>query len=72
MECPKCNARSGVCAGYADAGRYIRRRACPNCGYKFITVEYATGEPVQGDGRHGGKRTPNRRELVKEGDHATD
>lgn len=56
MECPKCYARTSVYNGYADEGCYVRRRQCPECGHRFITVERAAPYDVQGNGRRGGKR----------------
>ena len=56
MECPKCGARTGVYNGYSEFGKYIRRRKCTGCGYRFITVEQATSIKIQGDGKHGGAR----------------
>ena len=56
MYCPKCGARTGVYNGEYVGDDYLRRRKCPKCGQKIITVERIELTEVQGDGKHGGKR----------------
>ncbi len=58
MECPECGYEATVYNGFADLenNRYIRRRRCQSCGYRFITIEAISDTPLQGDGTHGGAR----------------
>ena len=63
MDCPKCQNRTGVYNGFCNEGKYIRRRRCPECGFKFITVERVVDIPIQGDGKRGGKRVGWIKEL---------
>ena len=58
MDCPKCQCRLGVYWTIQVEDNQCRRlRKCPECGTKSATMERLGGE-VQGDGRHGGRRTP--------------
>ena len=56
--CPKCGCGAQVYGGFEDLDtlRYIRRRKCKACDYKFITVEVITDTDVQVNGTHGGAR----------------
>jgi len=57
MPCPKCYAGTGVYKTVHNESSSVRYRSCAECGYKFLTLETVLNESVQGDGRHGGKRT---------------
>lgn len=59
MYCPKCWTKTGVYNGFYEddeCTKYARRRKCPECGHRFITLEQIVGEPIQGAGTHGGAR----------------
>lgn len=60
MDCPRCSAKTGVYSGnLMFNGEYLRRRKCPECGHRFITLERITSLEIQGDGKkRGGKRVP--------------
>ena len=59
MQCPECGLEATVYNGFEDLenNRYIRRRRCTSCGYRFLTVEVVSDTPLQGNGIHGGART---------------
>lgn len=61
MECPECGYEATVYNGFADLenNRYIRRRRCQSCDYRFITIEVISDTPLQGNGMHGGARKPS-------------
>ena len=65
MDCPKCASRTTVYNGFFSDGKYIRRRRCPICEFKFITVEQMIDIPIQGNGKRGGKRVGWIKEVRK-------
>lgn len=57
MDCPKCFGKTGVYHTVTEDGEVQRLRRCRVCGYRFRTIESFVS-PVQGCGKHGGKRIP--------------
>lgn len=70
IDCPKCGGGAKVYNGIADADelRYIRRRRCEVCDYRFITIEVIADTAIQGDGTPGGSRRACSPEIPEGGE----